>query len=153
MRDTGFSAQQVQTGLECIRELAQEPRTRFSTKDMVAEWFDEIEAALEKHSYAVIAERLQDRAGLSIAPGTLKNNYLKLKKERSGTKRRTPKTRKRTASKTDSELSIDTSQGTAVKTSSSDGNQLDSERQKSERLGAKPRTSLPVSDDEIKLAY
>lgn len=146
MRDTGFSAQQVQTGLECIRELAQEPRTRFSTKDMVAEWFDEIEAALEKHSYAVIAQRLEDRAGLSIAPGTLKNNYLKLKKERSGPKRGAKSSRKRTRPKSKPELRLDESQHSSAETAAVSEAPVKDARPPVK----KPR---PVSNDEITLAY
>jgi len=114
MGDKTFSAQQVQTGLDCILELAQEPRTRFSAKDMVAEWFDAIEAALEKHSYEVIARRLEERVGLTIAPGTLKNNYLKIKKERSSTKRRSKTARKHNPSKTSSELKLDRSESSPI---------------------------------------
>ena len=146
MRDTGFSAQQVQTGLECIRELAQEPRTRFSTKDMVAEWFDAIEAALEKHSYAVIAQRLEERAGLSIAPGTLKNNYLKLKQERSGPKRGTKSSRKRTRPKPNPELRLDESQHSSAETTAAS-------EAPAKNVRSPVKKPLPVSNDEITLAY
>lgn len=66
-----YSIKQVDVWGNQLKDLAKKPRTRFSKKQVVEALIDEIEEALEAHSYEEVAENMKEW-GLDIAAGSLK---------------------------------------------------------------------------------
>lgn len=82
MADTVYSLEHIQTVQGKLRAFAQTPRTRFSKQQAVEAIIDDIEAALERHPYDEVAEKLKDW-GIDIAAGSLKQYVNAYRREHS----------------------------------------------------------------------
>lgn len=82
MADTVYSLEHIQTVQEKLREFAKTPRTRFSKQQAVEAIIDDIEAALERHPYDEVAEKLK-AWGIDIAAGSLKQYVNAYRREHS----------------------------------------------------------------------
>ena len=96
-----YSIEQINGWGTQLKDLAKKPRTRFSKKQAVEALIDEIEEALEAHSYEEVAENLK-AWGLNIAAGSLKQYVGGYRREHQD-KADSP-THKRTSTKAKSKL-------------------------------------------------
>ena len=83
MADAFYSPDQLQRFQQCLVELAQEPPTQFSKKQVIEALFDDIQSALHIHSYEHVAQRLRNE-GLEISTGSLKQYFTRTRRERQG---------------------------------------------------------------------
>jgi uncharacterized protein with von Willebrand factor type A (vWA) domain len=86
--------QQVETGLSALQELAKHRKKGFSLFDAIATMMPGIEKSFAAgYTHQEICETLKEKAGIAIAPSTLKLYINRIKKEKENRKGREVKTK------------------------------------------------------------
>lgn len=97
MAEVFYSLDQLDWFRIRLVQLAQEPASRFSKRQVIESLFDELQAALEKHSYDYVAEHLRED-GFEITTGSLKQYFTRTRRERQKKKPASRKSHKKITS-------------------------------------------------------
>lgn len=107
--DTLYSQEKLEECRQALTELAQQPQTQFSKREVVAALYDELVEVLQRHTYEQAAKLLHGK-GIEISAGSLKQYVGRCRREReeqqTGPKRKSKSQKKVSPQKRESDVTL-----------------------------------------------